>query len=45
MEQIRCGIIGANSDDVAMLEMVLRAIDPQRQFLSIESRIQPELNR
>jgi hypothetical protein len=45
MEQIRCGIIGANSDDVAMLEMVLRAIDPQRQFLSIESRVQPELNR
>ena len=45
MEQIRCGIIAANSDDVAMLEMVLRAIDPQRQFLSIESRIQPELNR
>jgi len=45
MEQIHCGIIGANSDDVAMLEMVLRAIDPQRQFLSIESRIQPELNR
>ena len=45
MEQIRCGIIGANSDDVAMLEMVLRAIDPQHQFLSIESRIQPELNR
>ena len=45
MEQIRCGIIGANSDDVAMLEMVLRAIDPQNQFLSIESRIQPELNR
>ena len=45
MKQIRCGIIGANSDDLAMLEMVLRAIDPQRQFLSIESRIQPELNR
>ena len=45
MEQIRCGIIGANSDDVAMLEMVLRAIDSQHQFLSIESRIQPELNR
>ncbi len=45
MEQISCGIIGANSDDVAMLEMVLRAIDPQHQFLSIESRIQPELNR
>jgi hypothetical protein len=45
MKQIRCGIIGANSDDVAMLEMVLRAIDPQRQFLYIESRIQPELNR
>lgn len=45
MKQIRCGIIGSNSDDVAMLEMVLRAIDPQRQFLYIESRIQPELNR
>ena len=39
MEQIHCGIIGSNSDDVAMLEMVLRAIDPQRQFLSIESRM------
>ena len=45
MEQIRCGIIGANNEDVAMLEMVLRAIDPQNQFLSIESRVQPHLNR
>ena len=45
MEQIRCGIIGANSEDISILEMVLRAIDPQNQFLSIESRIQPDLNR
>ncbi|MBT3180303.1 MAG: hypothetical protein HOB40_09465 [Candidatus Marinimicrobia bacterium] len=45
MERIRCGIIGANNEDVAMMEIVLRAIDPQNQFLSIESRIQPNLNR
>ena len=45
MERIRCGIIGPNSDETGLLEMVLRAIDPQNQFLSIESRIQPELNR
>ena len=45
MERIRCGIIGSNNEDGAMIEMVLRSIDPQNQFLSIQSRIQPELNR
>ena len=45
MERIRCGIIGANNEDAVMFEMMLRSIDPQNQFLSIESRIQPDLNR
>ena len=45
MERIRCGIIGGNSEETSMLEMVLRAIDPQNKFLSIETRVQPELNR
>lgn len=45
MEQIRCGIIGATAEDITILEMILRAIDPENQFLTIESRIQPGLNR
>ena len=45
MEQIRCGIIGATAEDITILEMILSAIDPENQFLTIESRIQPGLNR
>ena len=45
MEQIRCGIIGSNNDDIAIFEMVLRAIDPNNEFLSIDSRLQPSINR
>jgi len=45
MAQIRCGIIGATAEDITILEMILRAIDPENQFLIIESRIQPGLNR
>ncbi len=45
MAQIRCGIIGATAEDITILEMILRAIDPENQFLIIESRIQPSLNR
>ena len=45
MAQIRCVIIGATAEDITILEMILRAIDPENQFLIIESRIQPGLNR
>ena len=45
MEQIRCGIIGATAEDITIVEMILRAIDPENHFLTIESRIQPRLNR
>lgn len=45
MDEISCGIIGANNEDIILLEMVLRAIDPKNEFLTIESRIQPDINR
>jgi len=45
MDQIECGVIGATPEDVSMMEMVLKAIDPQSQFISIDSRIHPNLNR
>tara|TARA_B110000444_G_scaffold82277_1_gene77775 strand:+ start:11161 stop:13215 length:2055 start_codon:yes stop_codon:yes gene_type:complete len=45
MSQINCGIIGANKEDIRILEMILKSIDPYDEFLKIESRIQPNLNR
>ena len=45
MDEIRCGIIGSNSEEIAMLEMILRSIDPGNEFLKIDTRIQPNLNR
>jgi len=45
MEQIDCGIIGATAEDISMIEMIMNAIDPQSQFISIDSRVQPDLNR
>lgn len=45
MNQINCGIIGQSFDDIKILEMILKSIDPLEQFLKIESRIQPDFNR
>ena len=45
MDEIRCGIIGSDSEEIAMLEMILRSIDPGNEFLKIDTRIQPNLNR
>ena len=36
MERIRCGIIGGNSEETSMLEMVLRAIDPKINFYQLK---------
>jgi hypothetical protein len=45
MKQINCGIIGKSREEVQILEVVLKSIDPDKDFLRIESRIQPNLNR
>ena len=45
MKQINCGIIGKSREEVQILEVVLKSIDPDKDFLNIESRIQPSLNR
>jgi len=45
MEKVRCGIIASNNDEISILKMMLSAIDPQNEFLYIDTRIQPDLNR
>ena len=45
MKQIKCAIIGANDQDIELLELLLESIDPEKKFLIIESRKQPILNR
>ena len=45
LENIRCLLIGSSLEEIAMLEMVFKAIDPDGQFLMLETRVQPSLNR
>tara|TARA_Y100000590_G_scaffold239349_1_gene269198 strand:+ start:74 stop:2128 length:2055 start_codon:yes stop_codon:yes gene_type:complete len=45
MEEIKCGIIASAQDELTILEMLFRSIDPTSQFLFIESRLQPKINR
>ena len=45
LKQISCAIIGKNSSEIKLLDMVLTSIDPDRKFLKTELRIQPNLNR
>ena len=45
MEQIKCGLIASTQEELTILEMVFRSIDPTNQFLFIESRLQPDINR
>ena len=45
MREINCGIIGKNKEEVQLLKVILKSIDPHEEFLNIESRIQPSLNR
>ena len=45
MKQINCGIVGKNREEIQILEMILKSIDPNKEFLNIETRIQPNLNR
>lgn len=45
MEQIKCGLIASTKEELTILEMVFRSIDPSNKFLFIESRLQPEINR
>ena len=45
MDEIRCSIIGSDSKDITMVEMILRSIDPESKFLKVETRVQPSLSR
>ena len=45
MDEIRCSIIGSDANDISVLEMILRSIDPENKFLILETRIQSDLNR
>ena len=45
LDRVRCGIIASNNEGISMIEMILHAIDPEGQLLSVESRIQSNLNR
>ena len=45
MEKIKCAIIASNEEELEILKIVLSAIDPSNQFLFIETRLQPNINR
>ena len=45
MDEIRCSIIGSDTKEIAMLEMILRSIDPSNELLKIDTRIQPNIGR
>ena len=45
MDEIRCSIIGSDTKEIAMLEMILRSIDPSNELLKIDTRIQPNISR
>ncbi|MFL2982945.1 MAG: vWA domain-containing protein [Candidatus Neomarinimicrobiota bacterium] len=45
MDQITCKIIASNSQDISLLEMIFKSIDSENKFLTVESQVQPDLNR
>ena len=45
MEKIKCVIIASTEEELEILKIVLAAIDPSNQFLFIETRLQPNINR
>ena len=45
MDNINCGIIGPNVEDISLIEMVLESIDPDRSFLNIVRIFQPKIKR
>jgi len=45
MEKIKCAIIASTEEELEILKIALAAIDPSNQFLFIETRLQPNINR
>jgi len=45
MDEIKCSIISSDAEDISILEMILNSIDPENKFLTVEKRVQPNLNR
>ena len=45
MDKINCGVIGPNSQDISLVEMVLQSIDPDASFLNISRIFQPKIKR
>ncbi len=45
MEKIKCAIIASSQEEINILKIILSAIDPLNQFLFIETRLQPNINR
>ena len=45
MNQIRCGIIGPSLEDISLVEMALKSIDPDSSFLNINRILQPKIKR
>ena len=45
MDQIRCSIIGSELEEIEILEMILKSIDPNEHFLMIEKKAQASINR
>ncbi len=45
MKQIRIGVIGSSLEEISLIEMVIKSIDPENTFLTINKSVQPNINR
>ena len=45
LDKINCLIIGNSENELSMFKLIVDAIDPDKQLINLESRIQPIVNR
>ena len=45
LDKINCLMIGRSDDEVSMFNLIINAIDPDKQLINFESRVQPIINR
>jgi len=45
MEKIKCALVAGTQEELEILKIILYAIDPSNQFLFVETRLQPNINR
>ena len=45
LDKINCLMIGRSEDEASMFNLIINAIDPDKQLINFESRVQPVINR